>query len=90
MAKKICYLELPMTGDYPPCPECGDEQTIIVLPGVPLGHAATPRWIESDLNASSWGCPACYIKGWGEEPDGGWVYKQGVWYEEAGAEEVKP
>ena len=84
----MVYLELEMTGDYPACPRCGDEQNIIILPSVP-GSSEDPRWIRQDLKADDWYCPACYVKLYSGTHRMGWVYKQGVWYEEAGAEEVR-
>lgn len=91
----MVYLELEMTGDYPSCPQCGDEQHIIVLPSVPdRMFTDTPAWILEDLEEPDWYCPPCYVKLfvirlYPDKHRTGWVYKQGQWYEEAGAEEVR-
>ena len=90
LEQKVVYLELPMTGDYPPCPQCGDEQTIIVLPSIPPEHTIHfSKWLVDDLAAEDWMCPSCYIRTRRGKATSGWVYKQGEWYEEAGAEEVR-
>lgn len=90
--ESVSFLELPMTGDYPTCPRCGDEQTLIVLPSIPTDvppHLVDPRWIEGDLIQGAWLCPACYVKTRGHQHSG-WGYNAGLWCEESGTEEVHP
>ena len=86
------FLGLYPTGDYPPCPRCGDKQPTVVLPSIPGDvptHHISPRWVSQDLNGGAWLCPTCYVQITGHHYLG-WAYSKGTWYEAAGAEEVRP